>query len=254
MIDAVALRAEWTKFSSLRATMVLSVAAVLMSGLVGWMFANAAAVEYATATPAERLDFNPVELGMRGVFLVQVLLSGLGTLVVSTEYGSGTITASMAAVGRRGRLLAAKAGMTVLSALPVSVASIVVMFTVSQTTLEAGGAPSAGPGDGAALHLLFGGPIVLTLISLFGMSLGVLLRSTAAAVNVAVVFLLMPILSSVMPGFAQVVVKLFWPNAAPFQAMYGTGNVSALLGYALIVAFVAVMMVVSFVQFTRRDA
>ncbi|GAB2935943.1 hypothetical protein ACFMQL_07540 [Nonomuraea fastidiosa] len=254
MIDAGALKAEWTKFSSLRATMALSVAAVLVSGLFGWMFSNAAAAEYATLTPQERLGFNPVELGMRGIFLVQVLLAGLGALIVSTEYGSGTITASMAAVGRRGRLLAAKAGMTVLSALPVSVASIVLMFTVSQSTLAAGGAPAATPGDTTAIQLLLGGPIVLTLISLFGLTLGVLLRSTAAAVNFSVVFLLLPILSSVMPGFLQVVVRFFWPNAAPFQAMYGAENVPDLLGYGLIVAFVVVMLAAAYVRFTRKDA
>ncbi|MFG1700307.1 hypothetical protein [Nonomuraea sp. NPDC049309] len=254
MIDAGALKAEWTKFSSLRATMALSVAAVLVSGLFGWMFGNAAATEYATLTPQERLGFNPVEQGMRGVFLVQVLLAGLGALIVSTEYGSGTITASVAAMGRRGRLLAAKAGMTVLSALPVSVASIVLMFTVSQSTLAAGGAMAATPGDATALRLLFGGPIVLTLIALFGLALGVLVRSTAAAVNVSVVFLLLPILSSVMPGFLQVAVRFFWPNAAPFQAMYGAENVPGLLGYGLIVAFVVLMLAAAYVRFTRKDA
>ncbi|WP_345389303.1 hypothetical protein [Nonomuraea salmonea] len=66
MIETPVLKAEWTKFSSVRATMVLAVAAVAMSAFLGWMFGNAGVTDYVTSTPQEQLDFSPVESGMRG--------------------------------------------------------------------------------------------------------------------------------------------------------------------------------------------
>ncbi|MEV4804087.1 hypothetical protein AB0K18_29135 [Nonomuraea sp. NPDC049421] len=253
MIETPVLKAEWTKFSSVRATMVLSLAAVAMAAFFGWMFAKASVIDYLTSTPQERLDFSPIEMGMRGVFLVQLLIAGIGVLVVSSEYGSGTMSATMAAVGGRGKLLAAKAGMTVLTTLPVSVASIVLMFTISQSHLAASGVPYTMPGEPIGLRMLFIGPVVLTLIALFGLALGFLLRGTAAAVNVATAFLLLPALSDVMPGVGPFV-ESYWPNAAPFKAIYGTHELPDVMAYGIVVVFVAVMMALAFARFRNRDA
>lgn len=254
MIEAGALRAEWTKFSSVRATMVLSLATVAVSGLFGCLFANAAATGYATATTQERLDFQPLLMAGRGMFIVQLLISALGVLVASSEYGSGTMRASLAAVGRRGSLLAAKAGLTALTALPVSVASVWLMFTTGQSTLAASGAPYAMPGDPAALQMLLLGPVVLTLISLFGLALGFLLRGTAAAANVSTAFLLVPVLAGSAPGFLRDLLSTYWPTGAAFQAVTGTSELSPVVSYGVLVGFVAVMLVAAFVQFKNRDA
>ncbi|WP_043618518.1 ABC transporter permease [Nonomuraea candida] len=254
MIDTGALRAEWTKFSSIRATMVLSLAAVVVSALSGWLFGNAAAGEYAAATAQERLDFDPLMEVMRGVFISQLLVSALGVLVASSEYGSGTLHASLAAVGRRGRLMAAKAGITALTALPVSVASVWLMFAIGQSTLAAGGAPSVPPGGPHALAMLLLGPVVLTLLALFGLALGFLLRGTAAAVNVSTAFLLLPTLASSSPGFLRDLMENFWPSTAAFQALYGTSWLPPAAAFGLFVAFVAALLVAAFARFERRDA
>ncbi|MGW3348338.1 hypothetical protein ACWDA3_34025 [Nonomuraea rubra] len=254
MIAAGALRAEWTKFSSIRATMVLSLATVVVSGLFGWLFGNAAAGDYAIATPQERLDFDPLGAGMRGIFIGQLLVSALGVLVASSEYGSGTMHATLAAAGRRGRLLAAKAAITVLTALPVSVASVWLMYTLSQSTLAASGAPSVMPGDPAALAMLLLGPVVLALLALFGLALGFLLRGTAAAVNVSTAFLLLPTLASSSPGILRDLIENYWPSTAALQALYGTTELPPVAAFGLFVAFVAIMLIAAFVKFNHRDA
>lgn len=254
MIDTGVLRAEWTKFSSIRATMVLPLATVAVSAAFGFLFGNAAAKEYATATPQERLDFAPLDLGMRGLFVAQLLVAALGVLIASSEYGSGTMRASVAAVGGRGRLLAAKAGMTALTALPVSVAGVWLMYVASQTTLASGGAPYVMPGDPAALRLLLLGPLVFTLLAMFGLALGFLLRGTAAAVNVSTAFLLLPILSTASPDPVRDFVSTFWPNMAAFQAVSGTSELPSWAGPGILVGFVAVLLIAAFVQFKNRDA
>ncbi|MFC4007808.1 hypothetical protein ACFOY2_11280 [Nonomuraea purpurea] len=248
------LRAEWTKFSSIRATMVLSLAAVAVSALLGWMFSSSAAGEYATATPQERLDFQPLDMSMRGLFIVQLLIAALGVLVASSEYGSGTMRASVAAVGRRGRLLVAKAGMTVLTALPVSVASVWLMYTTGQTTLASGGAPYLMPGDPAVLRILLLAPLVLTLLALFGLTLGFLLRGTAAAVNVSTAFLLTPVMSGAAPGFFRELMSTYWPSMAAFRSVSGASELPLWAGFGLLIGFVAVMQIAALVRFKNRDA
>ncbi|MGN9839072.1 hypothetical protein ACTMTI_13215 [Nonomuraea sp. H19] len=254
MIDTGVLRAEWTKFSSIRATMVLSLATVAVSALFGWLFSNAAAKQYATATPQERLDFQPLDMGMRGLFIVQLLVAALGVLVASSEYGSGTMRASVAAVGRRGRLLAAKAVMTALTALPVSLAGVSLMYVAGQTTLATGGAPYVMPGDPAVLRLLLLGPLVFTLLALFGLALGFLLRGTAAAMNVSTAVLLLPIFASSSPGFLRHLLATYWPNTAAFQAVSGTSELPPWAGIGILVGFVAVTLIAAFASFTNRDA
>ncbi|GAA1671430.1 hypothetical protein GCM10009733_080900 [Nonomuraea maheshkhaliensis] len=254
MSAAGVFRAEWTKFTSIRSTMVLSPAIVVVSALIGWWFADAAAHEYATATPQERLDFSPILMGMRGMLIVQLLVSALGALVATSEYGSGTMGPSLAAVGRRGRLMAAKAGMTVVTVLPVSVAGVWLMFVTSQSGLAAGGAPYVLPGDPAALVTLLAGPLLLTLVGLFGLALGLLLRGTAAAVNVGTAFLLLPVLASDSTDFVNVLLSTYWPNAAALAAVFGDSDLPGVLSYGLLVGFVAVMQVAAFTGFTRRDA
>ncbi|MDX3105077.1 hypothetical protein [Nonomuraea angiospora] len=254
MIDTGILKAEWTKFSSIRSTMVLSAATAAVAGLLGWLFSSTAAKEYATATAQERLDFQPLDLGMRGVFIVQLLVAALGVLVASSEYGSGTMRASLAAVSSRGRLLAAKCGITVLTALPVSVAAVWLMFTTSQLTLSAGGAPSVLPGDPVALRLLLFGPLVLTLLTLFGLALGVLLRGTAAAANVSTAFLLLPVMAGASPGFLRDLIGVYWPSVAALQAVTGKSELPGAVGFGLLVGFVAVMLVAAYVQLKNRDA
>ncbi|MEV6040362.1 hypothetical protein AB0L65_55280 [Nonomuraea sp. NPDC052116] len=254
MIDAGVLRAEWTKFSSIRSTMVLSLATAGVAALLGWLFSSTAAKEYATATAQERLDFQPLDLGMRGMFIVQLLVAALGVLVASSEYGSGTMRASLAAVSGRGRLLAAKCGMTALAALPVSVAAVWLMFVTSQLTLSANGAPSVMPADPAALRLLLLGPLVLTLLALFGLSLGVLLRGTAPAVNVSTAFLLLPVMAGASPGFLRDLIGVYWPSMAALQAVSGKSELPEAVGFGLLAGFVTVLLTGAYVQLKNRDA
>ncbi|TDD14835.1 hypothetical protein [Nonomuraea diastatica] len=254
MIGTGVLRAEWTKFSSIRATMVLAPASVAVAGMLGWLFGNATAGDYAVATAQERLDFQPLEMGMRGLYIVQVLIAALGVLIVSSEHGGGTMRASLAAVGRRGHLLAAKAGLTVMTALPVSVASVWLMYVTSQSTLAAGGASHMTPGEPAVLRMLLAGPLVLTALALFGLSLGFLLRGTAPAVNVSTAFLLLPLFATIAPDFMNGLLEVYWPNVAALQVVSGASPLPAWAGYGLLAGFVAAMLGAAFVHFGNHDA
>ncbi|MFD1536296.1 hypothetical protein [Nonomuraea guangzhouensis] len=254
MTAAGVLRAEWTKFATIRSTTVLAAAIVAISTMFGWLFGTASANQYAAASAQDRLDFDPMSPATRGLFIVQLLVAGLGALVASSEYGSGTIRASAAAVGRR-RLLTAKTGMTLLAALPVSVAAVWLMVLTCMATLSARGAPAVWFGDAAVVRVLTLRPLVLTLLALFGLALGFLMRATAAAVNVSTAFLLIPIFAGSSPGWLRELLGIYWPNVAAFSAASGQADAGLppWAGFGILVGFTAVMLGVAFVKFESRD-
>ena len=57
---------------------------------------------------------DPTSVSLSGLALAQLAIGVLGVLVITSEYSTGSIQTSLAAVPRRGRFLAAKA--TVLTA------------------------------------------------------------------------------------------------------------------------------------------
>jgi ABC-2 type transport system permease protein len=249
------LLAEWTKFRSVRSTPVLAVAVIVTSAAFGWLFGNAGALAYLRATPQEQLEFVPLHAGTRGILLIQLLVAGLGVLVATTEYNFGTMRASVAAVGRRERLPAAKSVLVVLVTLLVGLLAAPAMFLTSQLALTAGGAPRTWFGDPSVTRFLLLTPVVLALLALFGLALGFLLRSTTAAVNVSTAFLLFPVLSDIAPEAVQDFATTYWPNAAGFQAMamMDASSLGLWGGLGLLLAFVAAMLTATLVRFRTRD-
>lgn len=246
--------AEWTKFRSVRAMPVLAAAVVVVSAMFGWLFARASAAEYVQATAAEQAAFDPLQGGFRGIFIVQVLVAALGALVASTEYGFGTIRATVAAAGRRTRLVAAKAALVAAAGLVVGAAAVLVMFLVSQTTLAMLGVPRVWLDDPAAVRMLLLGPGVLELVALFGLTLGITLRSTASAVNTGTAFLLLPVLSTIMPKLLGDFLITWWPNTAAFRPLLSPEDSLPLwAGMGVLSAFVTVMMVSARIRFRTRD-
>jgi len=92
---------ELTKLRSVRSTKwSLFTAFVLTIGVP----AIAAAVfshHWPQASPHDRADFHPLELTFVGVQISQLAIGVLGVLVITAEYSTGMIRASMTAVPRR---------------------------------------------------------------------------------------------------------------------------------------------------------
>ncbi len=249
------LQAEWTKFRSVRATLILAVSVVVMSAVFGWLFGNAGSTFYLEGTVQEQFDFAPLGFGARGILLVQLIVAALGALVATAEYNFGTMRASVAAVGRRERLPAAKAVLLVLVILPVGLVSGLVMLLTSQTTFAMNGVPRVWFGDPSVTMFLLMTPVVFALLTLFGLALGFLMRSTASAVNVSSVFLLTPVLSDIAPTAVADFVSVYWPNAAGFQALaiVDASWLGPWGGFGLLLAFVAAMLAAALVRFRTRD-
>jgi hypothetical protein len=172
---AQAARMEWIKLRGLRSTWwVLAVTAAGTVGIgvgVGLNARNASGVLTNNA--------------LAGVVPGLLLTGALGVLTMTSEYTSGTIRATLAAIPRRSVVLGAKAAVFGAVTLIVGQAASFISFFAVRATLRHGiVAPTLGqPGVLRAVVVTGAG---LCLIGLLGMGLGAIIRHSAAAVGVLV--------------------------------------------------------------------
>jgi len=174
------LRSEWTKARTVRSTLwTLVVAAVLGIGL-GALISALAAQHYAHSSASARLLWDPTSVTANGLAIAQLAIGVLGVLLITSEYSTGAIGSTLAAVPRRQRLLAGKA--VVVLALVFVVTEIIrfAAFFIGQALIS-GHAPTATLGQPGVLRALIGCGLYGALIGLLGLALGTILRSAAGA-------------------------------------------------------------------------
>src|SRR5713226_8544973 len=102
------LRSEWTKLRTVRSTMwTLGAIVVLGIGLSAIATAETTS-HWSTMSFDSRASFDPTQTSLIGIFFAQLVIGILGVLAMSSEYGTGTIRATLAAAPRRPKVLAAK--------------------------------------------------------------------------------------------------------------------------------------------------
>ncbi|MGY1667076.1 ABC transporter permease [Geodermatophilus sp. SYSU D00696] len=181
------LRSEQTKLRTLRSTWWCAAVYVLVVGAFAWLAAG-------TTTSAPTAD-NAVGVVLTGFAFGQVVLVVLGVLAVTAESASGMALASLVAVPRRTRLLAAKtavvAGWTALTT-----ALLVAGCVLAARVLVAvpGGVSSTDPDVLRPAGLQVAGAVLVTVLAT---GLGAVLRSTAGALGlgIALVFVAPPALA-----------------------------------------------------------
>lgn len=172
---APAARMEWIKLRSLRSTWWTL--AITVAAAVG----IAAAVGANTTDGAGDLTNN----ALAGVAVGLLLTGVLGLLAMTSEYTSGLIRATLAAVPARPLLLTAKAAVFGGLALAAGEAASFVAFLVGGAALPAG---VAGPSltQPAVLRAVLLAGAGYCLIGLIGLGLGAAVRHTGAALAVLV--------------------------------------------------------------------
>jgi hypothetical protein len=165
---------EWIKLRSLRSTwLTLAIAVAASAGI---------ALATGSSTTSGGMFVGNTLVGM----LVGVLLIGVvGVLAMTSEYTSGTIRATFAAAPRRLRVLAAKAAVVGAVALITGEAAAFLSFFAGCMTLRHGITAPALSQPGVLRAIVLTGAS-LSLIGLFGLGLGAIIRHTAAAITVVV--------------------------------------------------------------------
>lgn len=250
------VRSEWTKFRSVRSTYwTFLVGAVLGIGLAA-LVAGISANHYQT-DPTVRFGWNPTDRSLRPLVLAQLAFAVLGVMTVTSEYSSGMIRTSLAAVPRRVRMMSAKMVVFVVAAFVVGEIISFAAFSVGQALIH-GKAPSASLHQHGVLRVVIGAGLYLVLIGLLGSAFAVVLRHAAAgiAVVVAMLFILPGVAEALPQSWSQPIEK-YWPTNAGqqvYQLHHGSHTLGAWTGFGEMALFTAVVIAVSFVVLQRRDA
>ena len=277
-----AMAAEWTKLWSVRSTMwTLIATAVAVVGLC--------ILGTATVSPTDIIE-DPTRRSLIGVFLGQLIFGVLGVLVMSAEYGTGTIRATLCAVPRRPVVLSAKVLVFGAVALVVSEVLTFSAFALGQAILSAKHAVgtkaaaaqrahqlgvkvphnlqallsngSASLGQAGVLRAVAGAGLYLAVLGLLALGLATIIRHTAGAISAFVgVVLVLPLIVEALPAGvsnalarylpANIGLVMFSTQGAPDRVV---SAFSPWTGFALLVFYTAVTMGIGCWVLVRRDA
>jgi ABC-2 type transport system permease protein len=256
------LASEWTKIRSVRSTVwtliLFVVISVGLTALFTWL--TVANWNGPRAAPRDaRVIVDPVGFILgAGLGLGQLTLCVLGVLVISSEYSTGVIRASLLAVPRRLKMLTAKS--LVFAAMLVVVAEIIAFgsFFVGSAILHSRVPVSLS--DHNVTRAVVGAGLYLTVLGLFSIAIGAIIRHTAGAITTAIgVVFVLPILAGLLPGSWGAHVNGYLPEQA--GTLIGQahppagGNVlSAWQGFGVFVLWTVVALAIGAYLLQRRDA
>ncbi|CAN5417698.1 ABC transporter permease subunit [soil metagenome] len=243
---------EWLKLRSLRSTPLVILAAMVA------MVAFGAIIGHGTRQPAGLDPEDLVASGpLQGYYLGQLLIGSLGVLVVSGEYSSGMIRATLAAVPRRLPVLLAKMLVFTVVVATAMIAASIAGFLVAQAFLS-GYRPTYSLADADVLRVVVGTGIYLTLIGLLGGAIGWIVRSTPGAlVTLFAVILVLPVLLLLFHGAWARHLGAWLPTgagAAFSTSLHVPGELAPWTGLAVMAAWVVAAYAVAAVLLDRRDA
>jgi ABC-2 type transport system permease protein len=249
-------RMEWLKLRSVRSTWYMI--AVFAAGMIGVALLVMSHQRWAQLSAADKASFDPTNMLYTGMALGQLLVGILGVLAVTTEFSSGMIRATFAAVPSRPLVLAAKAG--VVGGLTLAAGEILAFasFFAGQLMLKAP-APHATLGQPGVLRAVLMAGVYPALIALIGLGLGAVIRHTAGAICavVGVVFVL-PLLTLPMGTAFAGAVQKFLPMEMAENSLTAvkpvTDQLSAGVAFALLCLYAVAALAAGGWALSRRDA
>jgi ABC-type transport system involved in multi-copper enzyme maturation permease subunit len=204
----------------------------------------------------DRQDFRPLEVNLVGVQVAQLALGVLGVLFITGEYSTGMIRATMTAVPRRLPVLWAKAVVYGLVALALTVPAVLLAFVVGESILGRHHIEIAFTHPGVA-RVVFGAALYLTVIGLFGLGIGAIVRNTAGGIaTFAGILFVLPPLMNVLPASWNRAASPYLPLEAGQAVMALTRGDSQLgpwTGLALLAAYALAALLVGSLLLARRD-
>jgi ABC-2 type transport system permease protein len=250
------VRSEWHKFHTVRSTYWSLLAAVVLGLGLSALISLAASNHYPDLSASDRLKWDPTSISTSGFGLAQLAIGVLGVLIMTSEFSTGQIQMSLAAVPRRHRVLAAKGVVYALVALVVVEILAFVAFFVGQAIIHTN-APSVTLGDHDVLRAVIGAGLYAAVLGLLGLAIGTIVRSAAASIGILVALLyVLPGIAAALPSSLEHSVEKFWPTQAGGQlvSVYRADHtLSPWAGFAWMAIFTAVVFAVAVVALRNRD-
>ena len=250
-----AAKSEWIKLVSLRSSWITFAASVVAVIGLGVLISYVTNTHWAHMRPEERIGFDPVARSLGGIELAQLAIGVLGVLIVTGEYTTGMIRSSMMAVPRRLPVLAGKAVVFATATFVLMIVSAFLAFFLGQQALGSHGTTLSAP---HALRAVIGVALYLTVIALFAVGIGFIVRSTAGGIATLFgILLVLPGLGRLLPDTWQPHILPYLPSnagAGVFSVRTDPGMLSTWTGFAVLCAWALAALLAGAFLLRRRDA
>lgn len=252
------VRSEWTKFVSLRSTRWSLGVGSLLTIAFPVLFAIVTASRWSHMSLADRAGRQPLDIALAGVNVAQLAIAVLGVLMITGEYSTGMIRSSLIAVPKRLPVLWAKLAVFGTASFVLMVPLVLIAFFASQAILSRHHILQTSLGDPGVLRSVLGGALFVTLVGIFALGIGSIVRSTAGGISAfAGIFFVLPPLLNVLPTNWNNAITKYLPSDAGrqlFSLHQGAHSLSPLWGGLLLLGYCAAAVAVAAVLLVRRDA
>jgi ABC-2 type transport system permease protein len=254
---AGALRSEFTKIRSVRSTywtlFAMFVVVVGFGALASW----GRAAHGGQPGPF----FDPTRQSLAGLYIGQLIIGVLGVLVISSEYSTGMIRATLTTNPHRGLVIAAKSVVFTLVALVASLITAFTSFFLGQALMSSHHI-STTIGSPDVLRAVIGGALFLTACGVLAFGLGLLLRHSAGGIGTMVGLLfVVTILVNFLPQSWQNDVDKWIPALAGGQIWMtkaqppgSTPMFGPWPSFAVLCGWAAIVLAAAVILFRKRDA
>jgi ABC-2 type transport system permease protein len=251
---------EWTKILSVRSTMLsIVVMAGIATGLNALINYFAIVRDWEKTPPDVQaaIQENALEYIFSGPMSVaQFGVAVIGVMAITSEYATGMIRSTLQSQPRRGVILAAK--VLVLTALILVVGEALTFggFLVGKSIIA--DQVSISFSDEGVLRVVAGAGVYLTVLALFSLALGTLIRHTAGGLaSVLGLILLISNLTGLLPDTWGKYVDAYMPTNAGSQIMQRYALPNAVLspwqGLGVFAAETAVLLLAAWYLLRHRD-
>jgi ABC-type transport system involved in multi-copper enzyme maturation permease subunit len=247
---------EWTKLRSVRSTrwaLLVTLLFIIGIGLIACVVFES---RWPHLSAHDRSHFRPLRANLAGVNLAQLAIGVLGVLVITAEYSTGMIRSTFSAVPKRLPILWGKAMVFGTVVFVVSLPAVFIVFFIGQAILS-GQHINIAISHPGVVRALFGAPLFLTVMGLFGLGLGAIVRNTAGGIAAlaGIVFVLPPLLGILPASFTNSVDPYLPSNAggAIWTINPDPGTLAPWAGLAVFAAYAVVAIAIAAVLMVRRD-
>ncbi|MGH3240289.1 MAG: hypothetical protein ACRDNL_07900 [Spirillospora sp.] len=247
-----ALASEWTKLWTIRSTYWgLAGALLLMVGMslvMGLVTVSNNTEEYVQERPGV---VSVSDMATSSLDMVQFVVLALAILMVTGEYATGSIRATLQWIPPRGRMLSAKAAIAAVVIFPFGVLLGLAGTAVAYPALGEWGRLDAGD----VVHDALMTGLYLAVLSVLILGVGTMLRSTAATLTTAFLFVMvLPVMlvnshSTLLKHIADAL-----PSTAGRHLLNGDGPYPAPIALAILAAWTVAALWGGVTVLRHRDA
>jgi ABC-2 type transport system permease protein len=247
------LRSEWIKLRTVRSTIWSYATVIVISIGLALLMSSTLTLQGVQVAESEQANWM-IQVSTFGIIFGQLVVAVLGVLSISGEYSTGMVRSSLTAVPRRLPVLAAKAVVLFVCTYIVGLVSVVGSYLVAAPIMADKGI-SASLADPDLFLPLMSAALYLSLVAVFSLGLGTILRSSAGGIAAALgVILLLPTVLQLIPADWVADMMPYILSNAGTDSFAMTGTMEPWQNILIVLGWVAVSLAGAGALLKRRDA